>query len=363
MDGRKVGTTAENATVVSTSVAAVHVWTQFPETVEDYLENRRLRVLTPRTKKKPEGLFVRLLALRREIDELRGRLLTAEAWLSYQEYLSAGQIGAWKSVRAEGREALRKAKREFWELNCPSPVERAKLQALEESKIDFEKAYKLERARIWKLFCDGGTTNPRPGSLDIHLAKPISERLRLEAKPPEERPGNKTPRAVPDPKSGPRPGKRNRPNPERRRRQKESAAGGQAAPVSVSTDAGQGEQAEKEQDSTVPGPETTPASEKTQEAVGEGQEKSGDEQQRAEEADSGKAGAAADEARGGEPVTEPAPPVTQAVTGQSGTDTETEESEVEDWEEWADEVSNLEDLPERVRRRYQKKKSKRRKSA
>ncbi len=65
-------------------------------------------------------------------------------------------------------------------------------------------------------------------------------------------------------------------------------------------------------------------------------------------------------------MTESAPPVSQAVTGQSGTDTETEESEVEDWEEWADEVPNLpnfDDLPERVKERYRKKKGKRRKSA
>ncbi len=272
MDGRKVGTTAENATVIKTSVAGVHVWTQFPETVEDYLENRRLRVLTPRAKKRPEGLFIRLLALRRDID-LRGRLLTAEAWLSYQEYLTAGQVAAWKSVRAEGSEALRKAKHEFWTLNCPSPVERAKLQALEESKINFEKAFKLERARIWKKFTEEGTTNPRPGSLDNHLTKPISERLQFEPKPSEEKQKDKTPRAVPDLKSGPLPGKRSRLNPERRRRQKEAAAGGQATPVSASTDAGKGEQARKEQDSTVPGQETTPASEKTQGAVGEGQEK------------------------------------------------------------------------------------------
>eukprot|EP00961_Rhodomonas_salina_P192496 2597949-Rhodomonas_salina.1 len=55
-----------------------------------------------------------------------------------------------------------------------------------------------------------------------------------------------------------RPGKRARLNPHRRKRQKEATAGGQATPVSASTDAGQGGQAKKEQDSTVPGPETTP---------------------------------------------------------------------------------------------------------
>eukprot|EP00961_Rhodomonas_salina_P070880 952020-Rhodomonas_salina.2 len=58
--------------------------------------------------------------------------------------------------------------------------------------------------------------------------------------------------------SGSRPGKRARLNPERRRRQKGVAAEGQATPVSASTNTGKGEQARKEQDSTVPGLETTP---------------------------------------------------------------------------------------------------------
>eukprot|EP00961_Rhodomonas_salina_P018244 245236-Rhodomonas_salina.1 len=124
---------------------------------------------------------------------------------------------------------------------------------------------------------------------------------------------------------------------ERRKRQKEAAAEGQATPVSAHTDTGTGEQARKEQDSTVPGQETSPESEKTQGAVGGGQEKSGDEQNRVEEADSGKAGAAADEARAGKPVTEPSPQESQVVGKPSVADTESEESEVEDWEEWADE--------------------------
>eukprot|EP00961_Rhodomonas_salina_P147424 1983808-Rhodomonas_salina.1 len=61
-----------NATVSPlTYFAGVSIATQFPETVEDYLENQRLRVLTVRAKKRPEGLFTKLSCLKRTIDEFR----------------------------------------------------------------------------------------------------------------------------------------------------------------------------------------------------------------------------------------------------------------------------------------------------
>eukprot|EP00961_Rhodomonas_salina_P222416 3007705-Rhodomonas_salina.1 len=94
----------------------------------------------------------------------------------------------------------------------------------------------------------------------------------MEPKSSEEEPKNKSPRTVQDPKSVHQPRKRPRLNPERRRRQREAAAEGQATPVSASTDAGEGEQALKEQNSTEPGLETGLESEKTQEVVEGGQE-------------------------------------------------------------------------------------------
>ena len=87
--------------------------TQFPETVSDYLENRRLRVLTAKSKGKPQGVLTKLLEGQRAIKEHRHRLNVCEAWLAHCEYLSAEQVAKWKAERAKTREYLRGAKTEF----------------------------------------------------------------------------------------------------------------------------------------------------------------------------------------------------------------------------------------------------------
>eukprot|EP00961_Rhodomonas_salina_P284694 3847553-Rhodomonas_salina.1 len=58
----------------------------------------------PRARKRQEGLFTRLLGLRREIDELLCCLLTCEAWLAYQGYLTSTETQALPSVPAGSRE-------------------------------------------------------------------------------------------------------------------------------------------------------------------------------------------------------------------------------------------------------------------
>eukprot|EP00961_Rhodomonas_salina_P188431 2543201-Rhodomonas_salina.1 len=136
VDGRKSGSAAGTATTVKAAVAGVSITTQFPETVEDYLENRRLRVLTVRVRKRPEGLFTKLSGLKRTINEFSCCLLIFEVWLAYSEYLSIEPLSIWKEERNSNQNFLRAAKKEFWTLNCQNRIDSAKLQALEEAQFD-----------------------------------------------------------------------------------------------------------------------------------------------------------------------------------------------------------------------------------
>eukprot|EP00961_Rhodomonas_salina_P279824 3780089-Rhodomonas_salina.6 len=87
VDSRKFGPATGTVTAVKASVARSSIAIQFQETVEDYLENQSLSVLTMQMRKRQEGLFQKLSGLRREIDEFLHGLLISEAWLVYQEYL------------------------------------------------------------------------------------------------------------------------------------------------------------------------------------------------------------------------------------------------------------------------------------
>eukprot|EP00961_Rhodomonas_salina_P075261 1009935-Rhodomonas_salina.2 len=165
---------------------------QFQETVKDYLENWHLLVLTPLARKRLEGLFTRLVGLRREIDEFQRRLLTSEAWLAYQGYLTCDQVAIWKAEKAKNHEGLKEAKYKFWTLNCPSPVDHAKLQALEETQFNTDREFWAAKARVWKELCEGEEIEQKPASYGIVFTRPISERLQFEPKPSEKEPKDKT---------------------------------------------------------------------------------------------------------------------------------------------------------------------------
>jgi hypothetical protein len=355
VDGRKSGLAAGTATALKATVAGSSIATQFPETVEDYLENRRLRVLTVRARKRPEGLFTKLSGLKRQIDECRRRLSISEAWLAYSEYLTVEQLSIWRGERTKNREALRAAKQEFWTLNCPNRIDRANLQALEEAGFDGVRDFRAAKVQVWNKLCAQLDADFR-AQKSVELTRPISERLDLPTKPSEEAARDEEDsRIVTGKADGKRPKKKARLNPERRRRLKEAADGGQEVPED-STDTEVADKVEQVLDLTEEEKkEAVPASEQTGEPVADGP--SGEDKARDE---SGSSSQEKDASLQTEKVE-----ASDASVSGSGTETETDDDEV-DWEEAADQVTDLENLPARARRRildgFPKKRRKSRKS-
>eukprot|EP00961_Rhodomonas_salina_P175262 2364012-Rhodomonas_salina.2 len=257
VDGRKTGSAAGTATTVKATVAGSSIATQFLETVEDYLQNRCLQVLTPLLKRKS----LRLACLRKAIDEYCRQLLISEVWLAHQEYLPAGQITIWKKDLAKNPDLLRAAKQEFWKLNCPSLIDCAKLQALEEAQYLEERKYKAAEAQVWAKLCHKVDIELEAAPL-ISLTRPVAEHIDF---------GTKDPKPVgPKTSTGPADNKEKCPkkkaclNQEHSWCLKEAAEGYSTAPADMSADKQVGEQVWDKQDSTEQTSNTDQAAEKTQ---------------------------------------------------------------------------------------------------